>query len=108
MPRAVQSVALTLAFLLVGGPAVIAELVEDDCAEACEAEQPDESCPEEGCTDCSILCSGCGRTPVITAAGAIRLALAGTGYVQLVTDVGQRMPAGPPPQGVFHPPRVAG
>lgn len=108
MPRLLQLTALTLAFLLVGGPGVIVELAEDDCAEECAGEQGDESCPEAGCTDCSIICAACGRTPVVAPAGAMRLAPAGAAYVQLATEAAQRLPAAPPLRGVFHPPRIEG
>ena len=107
MPRFLQLIALTLALLLVGAPTIIAEIAEDDCAEECAGEQGEESCPDEGCTDCSIVCSSCPRTHFV-ATDAIRFAPWRTATDQLPVESAERVPAELPPQGVFHPPRVAG
>lgn len=107
MPRVLQLVALTVALLLVGAPAIVAELLEDDCADECVGDEG-ESCPEEGCTDCSVVCSACARTHVVTPTIAAALAPWLDSFVQTSRDAAERVPVGPPPEGVFHPPRIAG
>lgn len=109
MPRFAQLIALSLALLLAGAPAVIAEMaetIEDDCADECAGEQGEESCPEEGCSDCSIICSSCARSHVVAPSGAVRFLPWRTEYVWLRAEGPHRLPAGPPPRGVFHPPRA--
>lgn len=101
-------IALSLVLLLVGAPTILAEVVEDDCAEECAGEQSEESCPDEGCTDCSIVCSSCPRTHVVAPSVTAWFSPWRTSFVQRSPDDAERVPAGPTPQGVFHPPRVAG
>ncbi len=108
MPRVLQLVALSLALLLVGAPTILAEIVEDDCAEECAGEQGEERCPDEGCTDCSIVCSSCPRTHVVAPGVSGWFAPWRTAVVEVTVDRAERVPAGPPPRGVFHPPRDAG
>ncbi len=108
MPRLLQLVTLSLVLLLVGAPKVIAELVEDDRAEACAGEAGEASCPEEGCSDCSIVCSSCPRTHVVAPGVTAWFAPWRTAFVQPSPEGAERVPAGPTPKGVFHPPRVAG
>jgi len=108
VPRFLQLVALSLALLLVGAPTILAQLAEDDCAEECAGEQGEESCPDEGCTDCSLVCSSCPRTHVVAPTVGGWFAPWRTAIVQLSAERADTVPVGPPPQGVFHPPRIAG
>jgi hypothetical protein len=96
-------VALVLAFVVSGAPAWIGELVEDDCAEECADST---GCPEDGCADCSILCTSCPRTHGV-APHAAALAPAARGLAWLAGDARERVPDDPVPEGVFHPPRRA-
>ena len=107
MPRLLQLIALGLALLLVGAPTILTETVED-CAEECAGEQGEESGPDEGCTDCSIACASCPRTHVVAPTVVAWLAPWRAAFVRLPPEGAERVPAGPPPQGVFHPPRIAG
>lgn len=93
-----------MAFVISGAPMWVAELAEDNCAEECADES---GCPDEGCADCSVICSSCPR--------AQYLAPQTTAIVPMLVDVsaaahdaGERVPLEPPPKGVFHPPRRAG
>ena len=108
MPRILQVLAVCLALMLVGVPKVIAEIVEDDCAEECAGEEGSESCPDQGCTDCSIVCSSCPRAHVVAPNGALWAVPSLHGYLELEPERAERVPSGPPPEGVFHPPRSAG
>ena len=108
MPRVLSIVALWLALLLVGVPTMIAELTEDDCASECADEADRGSCPEQGCTDCSLVCAGCARTHVVVPTTLPGATPGRTVVVRLEGDRAQRVPLGPPPQGVFHPPRRTG
>lgn len=101
-----QLLALMVAMLLVGAPAMVAELAEDDCAEECVGDSGP-SCPEEGCNDCSPVCSSCPRTHVVAAALTAWSSPAADVVVGAPVEGCQRVPTGPPPEGVFHPPRVA-
>lgn len=107
VPRFLQLIALTLPLLLLGAPAMIAEITEDECAEECAGEEG-KSCPDEGCADCSIVCSSCPRTHVVAPVVAAWVSPWRTAIVRPSPDGPQRVPTGPPPQGVFHPPRIAG
>jgi hypothetical protein len=104
VPRLLQLIALVLVFTISGAPKWVAELVEDDCTEECSNES---QCPEEGCDDCSIICSSCPRAqffPPQSASFVPRL----VGVSADAHEAGERVPTGPPPKGVFHPPRRAG
>lgn len=105
MPRFLQLVALALAFLVSGAPTWIGELAEDDCAEKCANES---GCPEKGCGDCSVICSSCPRTHAILPSHVVSLAPAGVDLLWISTEVGEWVPDDPVPEGVFHPPRLAG
>lgn len=107
MPRFLQLIALSLALLLVGAPSIIAEITEDDCAEEC-ASGDGENCPDQGCADCSLVCSSCPRTHVVAPSVGAWFAPWRTAFVELSIDAAERVPVGPPPEGVFHPPRLAG
>jgi hypothetical protein len=107
VPRLLQVVALVMVFAISGAPAALAELSEDDCAEQC-ADEDQTGCPDEGCADCSIICSSCPRTHVVAASGASPLSAVLLAGVRIATEPAQRIPADPPPEGVFHPPRLAG
>jgi hypothetical protein len=107
VPRFLQAIALVLVFVISGAPAVLAELLEDDCAERC-ADEDQTGCPDEGCADCSIICSSCPRTHVVAPSGANLLPTAPLAVARITTEAGQRVPTDPPPEGVFHPPRLAG
>jgi hypothetical protein len=104
VPRFLSLIALVLAFVMMGAPTWIAALTGDDCAEKCRGEA---ECPDEGCADCSIICSACPRTHVVVPQQATRVAPASI-VSWLSREVGERMPVGPPQDGVFHPPRRAG
>ena len=96
-----------LVFAISGAPAMLAELAEDDCAEKC-ADEGQTGCPDEGCADCSIICSSCPWTHVVAPSGANPLPAVPLSGARITTEAGQRAPADPPPEGVFHPPRLAG
>lgn len=83
----------------------IAELTEDECAEECTDEPT--GCPEEGCADCSIICSSCPRAHLVVPTQAMRLGPE-VFVARFGTDAAERVPVDPPPEGVFHPPRLAG
>lgn len=104
MPRFLPLVALVLAFVVSGAPAWIGEVLEDDCAEECADPT---GCPEDGCADCSILCSSCPRTHVVAPPLAVAFAPAAGGLAWLAGDARERVPDDPVPEGVFHPPRRA-
>ena len=103
-----QLIALSLALLLVGAPTIFAEVIEDDCAEECAREQGEKSCPDQGCTDCSLVCSSCPRTHLVAPTVGAWFAPWRTASVLLSPEGAERVPSGPSPQGVFHPPRIAG
>lgn len=105
MGRLLPLIALMLVFLTSGAPTWIAELTGDDCAEQCTDES---SCPDEGCADCSVICSSCVRTHVVVPQVVAVIAPGAVAVSWLAPEVGAQMPVGPPPQGVFHPPRRAG
>ncbi len=104
MPRFVHLIALALVFAMSGAPTWIAEAMEDDCAEECASES---GCPDEGCADCSIVCSSCPRAHFV-APQTVTLAPTPVGVSSVAHEAGKRLPQGPPPKGVFHPPRRAG
>lgn len=106
VPRFIHVIALMLIFAISGGPTVAGELLEDDCAEKCADEEQD-GCPDEGCADCSIICSSCPRAHVLIplVANLLPISIEESG---VAIEIGQRVPVGPPPEGVFHPPRLAG
>ena len=105
VPRFLHVIALLLTFMVSGAPAWIGELAGDDCAEQCASES---ACPDEGCADCSIICSSCPRAHVVVPSQANRVVLASVGVSQVSDEASERLPASPPPEGVFHPPRRAG
>ena len=107
MPRLLQLVALTVALLLVGAPTIVAELLEDDCAEDCAGDDG-ARCPDEACTDCSAVCASCPRPHVVVPTLGAGPAPGSTSYIQLAGHAAERVPVGPSPEGVFHPPRSAG
>jgi hypothetical protein len=107
VPRFVQAIALLLILGVMGVPSIIVQLVPDDCAEECAGEESG-SCEDEGCTDCSIVCSSCARAHVLVPTVSVRAVDSPMNFVRVSTETGQRVPVGPPPEGVFHPPRRAG
>jgi hypothetical protein len=107
VPRLLQLVALTLAFLVSGAPAWAAELVRDDCGDECAGDETS-SCPEQGCTDCAFTCSSCPRVIALAWTHAVRVAPVVTSFAWLTNETGERVPDDPVPEGVFHPPRLAG
>jgi hypothetical protein len=107
VPRFLQAIALVLVLVISGVPAVLAEILEDDCAEKC-AGTDQTGCPDEGCADCSIICSSCPRAHVVAPSGASPLPVLPLAVARITTEVGQHVPADPPLEGVFHPPRLAG
>lgn len=104
MGRLLPLIALMLVFLTSGAPAWIAELAQDDCAEQCADES---SCPDEGCAGCSVICSSCVRAHVVVPQVVAVIEPGAIAVTWLAPEVGARMPVGPPPEGVFHPPRRA-
>ncbi len=107
MPRSLRLLALLLVIVMSGVPAWAAELAaEDDCAERCADEQQD-GCPDEGCADCVIVCSSCPRNHVVVPSPCLRPA-AVFAIEAIPKEADEREPVGPPPEGVFHPPRRAG
>ena len=103
MGRLLPLIALMLVVLTSGAPAWIAELVQGDCAAQCADES---SCPDEGCASCSVICSSCVRAHVVVPpVVAVVIAPSAIAVTWLAPEVGARMPVGPPPEGVFHPPR---
>jgi hypothetical protein len=107
VPRSFRVLAFVLVIVMSGASAWVAELAaDDDCAERCADEQQD-GCPDEGCGDCVIVCSSCPRNHVvIPSPGLLPVAL--FAVEALPQEADERMPVGPPPEGVFHPPRLAG
>lgn len=103
VPRFLQLVAVVLAFMVSGAPSWATELAGDDCAQKCTNES---TCPDEGCGDCSIICSSCPRVHVVVPQQASVLAAFAVAWTS--HDVSERVPVGPHPDGVFHPPRDAG
>lgn len=90
-----------------GAPTWVAELVaEDDCAERCASEQQG-GCPDEGCADCAIVCASCPRTHFVLPSPSLG-PTAVFAMASLPCEADAREPIGPPPEGVFHPPRLAG
>jgi hypothetical protein len=106
VPRFLQLVALVLAFVVSGVPAWINEVVETVCAEEC-TDEGERGCSDEGCADCSIACSSCRRAPVVVPLVASH-APAAIELSQISSELRERFPDDPIPEGVFHPPRVAG
>lgn len=104
MPRVLQVLALVMTFIVMGAPAWVAEMIEDDCAEECSDES---QCPDQGCGDCSLICSSCPRaqymapTDVTVVPSTIEVS-------SVAHDTSEHRPMEPPPKGVFHPPRRAG
>lgn len=107
MPRFLQLVALMLAFLVSGAGAWVAELAKDDCAEECEGDELT-SCPEQGCTDCSVTCSSCPRTLALAWTHVVRVEPVSTSFGWISSEVRERVPDDPFAEGVFHPPRLVG
>ena len=95
-----------LAFVVSGAPAWVSELAKDDCAEECEGDATS-SCPEQGCTDCSITCSSCPRTVALVWTHVVRLEPLHTGFAWISSEAAERVPDDPVSEGVFHPPRLA-
>lgn len=104
MPRFLQLVALALVFAISGAPAWIAELAGDDCAEKCSDEP---RCPDEGCADCSVICSTCARTHALPVT-RVASALFAFDVSEITFDASESVPPSPPPEDVFHPPRRIG
>jgi hypothetical protein len=104
VPRFLQLVALVLAFVVSGAPAWIRELAKDDCAEECAS---DRSCPDDGCGDCSIVCSSCARVHVVVPSLVASAVAAPNVVTWISSEAGERVPDDPVPDGVFHPPRLA-
>jgi hypothetical protein len=100
-------VALVLVFVMSGAPAWMVELAVDDCAERCADERQD-GCPDEGCADCAVVCSSCPRNHVVVPSATWRPAPAAVAVEAVFDRAMERLPVGPPPEGVFHPPRLAG
>jgi hypothetical protein len=55
-----------------------------------------------------VMCASCSRTYVVTPTVAAAIAPWLDSFVQTSRDAAERVPVGPPPEGVFHPPRIAG
>jgi hypothetical protein len=108
LPRLLQLIALSLALLLVGAPAILAEIAEDDCVEECAGDDEGTTCPDEGCTDCSVVCPSCPRTHAVAVTVGAWFAPWRTASLQTSNDASERVPVDPPREGVFHPPRLAG
>jgi hypothetical protein len=106
VPRLLQLLALVVALAIAGVPTWIGELLEDDCAQTCAGDQSAGGCQEQGCTDCSVVCSSCARGLHGPPVASVHLAAAILASVDAAIDVPQRVPIGPPPQGIFHPPRA--
>lgn len=96
-----------LAFVVSGAPAWVSELVKDDCAGACEGDEST-SCPEQGCTDCSITCSSCPRTGALASTLFVRVEPVPASFEWISSEAAEHVPDDPVPDGVFHPPRLAG
>ncbi len=108
VPRLVHLLALVLVFAMSGAPRWLAELAKDDCAdEGDDCTNEPSGCPDEGCGDCSILCSSCPRAHVVMPSLVPRIAPAELASWGIAAEAGQRVPTGPPPKDVFHPPRAA-
>jgi hypothetical protein len=106
VPRFLQILVLLLIFGISGGPGVIAELAGDDCTETCADEEPGSS--EDGCGDCRLICSSCPRSHVIVPSLTNHVIPVPVNVARIAAIGAERVPIGPPPQGVFHPPRLAG
>jgi len=106
VPRLLQLVALTLALLVMGAPTWITEIAQDDCGDECKGDEAAGGCDERGCTDCPVVCNSCSRTHMLPPLAVLRLDFAMTAFVHLASDLVERMPVGPPPRGIFHPPRA--
>lgn len=104
MPRFLQVLALVMTFIVMGAPAWVAEILEDDCTEECSDES---QCPGEGCGDCSIICSSCPRSHYTTPQ-TVTLSPSSVEVSAIAHETRERFPLEPPPKGVFHPPRRAG
>ena len=104
MPRFLHVFALVMAFIASGAPTWISELAEDDCAVECSDES---SCPDEGCADCSIICSSCPRSHVVAPQTTMVVPMP-INVSAVAHEASERWPLEPPPEGVFHPPRRAG
>lgn len=96
-------VSLALVLCVTGAPTWIAELAGDDCAEDCADEG---ACSSDGCGDCSLVCSSCPRTHVVVPTLAPQPAVAAPSFMLMTIDGWERLPVGPPPRDVFHPPRL--
>jgi hypothetical protein len=115
VPRILQLVALLVALALVGAPTWVGELIEEVCASDCPDAEDDEctgdegagGCEEQGCTDCSVVCGSCARGHHAPPVAAMRPAAAVLASVVVGVHADARVPVGPPPQGIFHPPRIA-
>lgn len=111
MPRILQLVALLVALVLVGAPTWVGELVEavcaSDCSDECAGDESASGCAEQGCTDCAVVCGSCARGHHAPPVAAMRPITAVLASVVVALRVDARVPIGPPPQGIFHPPRIA-
>lgn len=105
MPRFLQILVLVLVFGISGGPGVIAELVGDDCTETCA---DDAGASDEDCGDCRLICSSCPRSHVVVPSVTTNVIAVSVDVARIAAIGAERVPDGPPPQGVFHPPRLAG
>lgn len=104
MSRLLQILVLSLVFVTSGAPGwLVQALVDDDCGEVCIDE---DGCPEGGCADCTITCSSCPRSHGVfpQAAGVAPVTVGVTVVTEVMTI--QKLEDGPPPEGVFHPPRA--
>lgn len=106
MPRLVQLVAVCFAIVMAGAPTWLAELAGDDCAEVCASDEAAGGCEEQGCADCSIVCSSCPRPHTLLPHTAAAAPMAMVTFLEDAVPPSERVPVGPPPRGVFHPPRV--
>lgn len=102
----IQLVALSLAIMMAGAPAWVAEAAEDECAEECAGDRSAGGCEEQGCGDCSVVCSYCPRPHLVVPQVADVPAVEMATLRDSAPPTCERVPTGPPPRGVFHPPRV--
>jgi hypothetical protein len=129
VPRLLHLLALLLVFMMSGAPTWVSALAEGGCADergdecGCEGDgncqdegghqggdkctNDPSGCPEEGCGDCSVLCSSCPRTHLVMPSLVVRIAPVELATWWLAGEVGQRLPISPPARDVFHPPRFA-
>jgi hypothetical protein len=111
VPRILQLVALLVALALVGAPTWVGELIEQvadaDCGDECTGDDSAGGCEEQGCTDCSVVCGSCARGHHAPPVAAMRPAAAVVASAVVGVNVDARVPVGPPPQGIFHPPRMS-